>query len=224
MSPHPYRLAMSCLDTPPAPCEPPKKRRQLPMEVLVLACAFVAAVAGIATLHAVGRGGHVEIAPAAVAHARRAPVQKQRTPPRARIERDAPILQAPFLRGGTHDPKTLLGVAKQLQSVGLDLTVSEIEIAKPIAPSVKWPTFIPVRGSGDRRYGLELTGMAPTSPFAALGLANGDEILAVDGYDLAESGGIHIIDLLQPYQRHWVIVEIARGVHHVVLSIQWPVT
>jgi len=224
MSPHPYRLAMSCLDTPPATLDPPR-RRHLPIEALMLACGIVAAVTGLLTLHAVGHGGHVEIAPAAIAHARRAPIQRrQPTQPRARIEEPKPVAQTPLLRGGTHDPKTLLAVARQLQSVGLDLTVLEVEIAHPPTPfgdQHMWPMLVPLRGQNNRLESLELHGLSPASQFAAAGLANGDRILTIDGYDIDDA--IDAIDFGRPQKLGRLIVEIARGVHHVVLSIRWPV-
>src|SRR5256885_1301889 len=174
MSPHPYRLAMSCLDTPPPPYEPPK-RRWVPIEALVLACAVVAAGTGIATFHAVHQpAGHVEVGPAAFARLRvpKRTLTKRVEPPAA------PVAQAPLLRGGTHDPKTLLTTAKQLQAYGLDLTITEVQMAKPFAswPDTYldfWPArFVSVYGPGHHLDGLELHAIPAESPLREAGLAD----------------------------------------------------
>jgi membrane-associated protease RseP (regulator of RpoE activity) len=223
MDPHPYRLALSCLDTPPAP-EPPRKR-QFPIEALVLLCAFVAAGTGIATLHAVGHGGHVEIGPAALAHVKKTkPIEKH---PRPRVERAASsaIAQAPLLRGGAHDGKTLLATAKQLEALGLDVTVADVELAKmEWSAKSMWPArFVSVHGPGGHVDGVELQGIPLDSPLRAAGLAEGDQLLAINGYSFADDTIEQGTSLMQARNLGWTVVEIARGDHHVVLSIRWQV-
>lgn len=224
MSPHPYRFALSCLDTPPAPCEPPKKRT-LPIEALILACAFVAAGSGIATLHAVGHGGHVEIGPAAIAHLKKSahkPVEKK---PRPHVERPTSVAQTPLLRGGAHDAKTLFATAKQLEALGLDVTVADVQLAKlPSDPSSFWPaSTVSVRGQGGHIDGVELHGIPTDSPIRLAGLADGDQLLGVNGYSFADDTIEQGTALMHARNLGWTIVEVARGNHHVVLSIHWPV-
>jgi len=221
MNPHPYRLALSCLDTPPAPCEPPKKR-QFPIEALMLACAFVAAVCGIATLHAVGHGGRVEIAPAALTHLTK-PKPKPR--PTKHVEpRPTSLAQLPLLRGGAHDSKTLFTAAKQLEDAGLDVTVMDVRL-----PSKQWPqeSFFPastpaVRGLNGHIDGVELRGIPSDSPMRLVGITEGDQLLGVNGYSFADDT-MEGAGLLYARNLGWTIVEIARGNHHVVLSIHWQV-
>ncbi len=224
MDPHPYRLALSCLDTPPAPCEPPRKR-QFPIEALVLLCAFVAAGTGIATLHAVGHGGHVEIGPAALAHVKKTKPKPVEKTSRSHVERPASVAQAPLLRGGTHDGKTLLATAKQLEALGLDLTVAEVELAKMEWSDAKiWPArFVSVHGPGGHVDGVELQGIPRDSPLRAAGLADGDQLLAVNGYTFADDTIEQGTSLMHARNLGWTVVEIARGDHHVVLSIRWQV-
>ena len=221
MDPHPYRLAMSCLDSPP-PLEPPKKR-QFPIEALILACAFVAAGSGLATLHAVGHGGHVEIGPAALAHSKKKPKPVEKTPA-PRVERPTSLAQMPLLRGGAHDSKTLLATAKQLEALGLDVTVTEVQLAKmPASPADFWPaSTISVRGSGGHIDGVELHGIPRESPIRVVGIADGDQLLGVNGYSFADDT-IEGAGLMHARNLGWTIVEIARGNHHVVLSIHWQV-
>jgi hypothetical protein len=224
MDPHPYRLAMSCLDGPP-PLDPPRKR-QFPIEALILACAFVAAGSGIATLHAIGHGGHVEIGPAALAHAKK-PKARPAPPPTRSVtprEEQRPVAQAALLRGGTHDPKTLLALAKQLQSLGLDVTVAEVQIAKSLESLTNesvWPRLLPVRGAGGAVDAMEVRGMPASSPLRAAGFADGDQVVAIDGYDIER--GVAGVDALHTKQRGWTVVEVTRANHHVVLSIRWQV-
>lgn len=227
MDPHPYRLAMSCLDS-ATPLEPPRKR-QFPIEALILACAFVAAGSGIATLHAVGHGGHVEIGPAALAHLKKKPqpaLKKPTPPPPPRIERPASLAQMPLLRGGAHDSKTLLATAKQLEALGLDVTVAEVQLAKlPSSPSDFWPaSTVSVRGREGHIDGVDLHGIPPGSPIRVAGIADGDQLLGVNGYSFADDTIEKGMQLMNARNLGWTIVEIARGNHHVVLSIHWQVT
>ena len=216
MDPHPYRLAMSCLDTPPPPPLDPPRKRQFPIEVLVLACAFVAAGSGVATLHAVGHGGHVEIGPAALA--------RLKYKPHEHVDRPTSVAQVPLLRGGAHDSATLLATAKQLQTLGLDVTVVEVQLAKlPSSALSLWPeSTVAVRGSGGHVDGVELRGIPRDSPMRVAGFAEGDQLLGVNGFSfvddtIAEAG------LMRASNLGWTIVEIARANHHVVFSIRWPV-
>jgi hypothetical protein len=224
MTPHPYRFALSCLDTPP-PCEPPLKRR-LPIEALILACAFVAAGSGIATLRAVGHGGHVEIGPAALAHVKAAHKPKPERKATS-VETPTAVAQAPLLRGGTHDPKALVAIAIKLQSLGLDVTTCDVQIAKPIATADAYVDMFPARvinvvGPGNHLDGLELRDFPSGSPLREAGLAEGDQLLGVNGFDLADDTMRHV-DVLPTRSRGWAVVEVARANHHVVLSIHWPV-
>lgn len=224
MDPHPYRLALSCLDTPRAPCEPPKKR-QFPMEALILACAFVAAGSGLATLHAVGHGGHVEIAPAALTHLTKPKPRPRRVEGHPRSEHVLEsVAQLPLVRGGTHDSKTLFAAAKQLEAAGLDVTVMDVQL-----PTAHWPSesFFPksmpaVRGLNGHVDGVELRGIPLDSPMRLVGIMEGDQLLGVNGYTFADDT-IDGAGLMHARNLGWTIVEIARGNHHVVLSIHWQV-
>lgn len=204
------------------------------MEALVLGCAFVAACTGIATYHAVGHGGHIEIGPAALAHAhprpparkRRTETQRTRTPP---SPTSALVAQAPFLRGGTHDPKALLATAKDLQKLHVDVSISEVAMAASFTSSYPdtyldfWPARIePVYGPGHHLDGLELLTIPPESPLREAGLAAGDQLLGIDGYDFTDDT-YRSVDVLEARKRGWAVLEIARANHHVVLSIHWPV-
>ena len=222
--PHPYRLAMSCLDTPRAPCEPPTKRH-FPIEALMLACAFVAAGTGLATLHAVGHGGHVEIGPAALSHLKKPKPKAIEQKPRAHVERAESLAQAPLLRGGTHDGKTLLATAKQLEAIGLDVTVAEVQLPKmQWSDANVWPArVVSVHGPGGHVDGVELHGIPRDSPLRAAGIAEGDQLLAINGYSFADDTIEQGTSLMNARNLGWTVVEIARGNHHVVLSIRWPV-
>ena len=223
MSPHPYRLALSCLDTPPA-CEPPKKKN-FPIEALILACAFVAAGSGLATLHAVGHGGHVEIGPAALAHSKKPkPHATTTSQPRAHVDRPTSSAQLPLLRGGAHDAKTLLATAQQLEAAGLDVTVVDVHL-----PSSRWPieSIMPastpaVHGLGGHIDGVELRGIPASSPLRLAGITEGDQLLGINGYSFADDTIERGTLLMNAHNLGWTIVEIARGNHHVVFSIRWP--
>jgi len=223
MDPHPYRLAMSCLDTPRTPCDEPPRRRHFPIEALMLACAAVAAGTGVATLHAVGHGGHVEIGPAALAHLKKSkPVEKK--PPRPHVERPTSVAQTPLLRGGAHDGKTLLATAKQLEAVGFDVTVAEVTLAKMQWSGANvWPArVVSVHGPSGHVDGVELHDIPHDSPLRAAGIADGDQLLGINGYSFADGSIDQGADLMNARNLGPTVVEIARGNHHVVLSIRWP--
>src|SRR5271155_959250 len=69
----------TCLDPPPAPCAPPPPRARASIEVALIASFGIVAAVGGFTFHAVGHGGHVEIAPHALALVHHA---KHTAPPR----------------------------------------------------------------------------------------------------------------------------------------------
>jgi hypothetical protein len=222
MDPHPYRLAMSCLDTPPSPLDPPR-RRHIPIEALMLACAAIAAGTGLATLHAVGHGGHVEIGPAALAHLKKKPKPVE-TKPRPHVERPTSVAQMPLLLEGSHEPKTLLATAKQLQTLGLDVTVVEVQLPKRLSPAGFFPaSTLSVRDRYGNIDGVELHGVPPDSPIRAAGLADGDQLLGINGYTFVDDTIGQATLLMNGKSLGWTIVEIARGNHHVVLSIRWQV-
>jgi len=196
------------------------------MGILVFACAFLTGAVGAATYRAVGHGGHVEIAPAAIAHARghRPKREVRPAPPPPAPAASAP---APFLYG-VHEPKTLLARARELQSLGLDVSVVDVQMGKtftewPDRMSDFWPTAsVPLYGRDHHLDGLEIHGIPQRSPLRVAGLVDGDQLLAIDGYPLASDDKMEI-DPNVIRHRGSMIVEIARGDHHVVLSIHWPV-
>ena len=197
------------------------------MGILVFACAFLTGAVGAITFRAVGHGGHVEIAPAAIAHARAAHRVTKRearpTPPPP-----APLASAPaaFL-SGVHEPKALLARARELQSLGLDVSVVDVQMGKPFTEWPDrmidfWPTAsVPLYGRDHRLDGLEIHGIPRHSALRVAGLVDGDQLLGIDGSTLAEDK--MEIDPNVIRHRGWMVVEIARGDHHVVLSIHWPV-
>jgi hypothetical protein len=226
MDPHPYRLAMSCLDTPAASLDPPRARH-FPIEALVCACALVAAGTGVATLHAVGHGGHIEIGPAALAHVKKKPKPIENKPAtrRAAVERPASVAQMPLLRGDVHDSKTLLATAKQLESLGVDLTVVEVQLPKMAsADGYIWPeSTVAVRGAAGHIDGLEVRDIPRNSPLRMAGLADGDQLLGLNGFTFVDDTIERGVGLQHARNGGWMVAEIARGNHHVVLSIRWQV-
>ncbi len=236
---NPYRLALplhtsSCLDPPRATClEPPKKRR---IEWLLGAGIGVALVTGMYASHAIGHGGHVEIAPAALAHARahitkREPRRKT-VPAATRAPDTTPhAVTAPTHAWlvGSHDAKSLTSRARQLASMGLDVTVVDVPLSNALA---QWPDFrensfpmdsVPVRDTASGHVdAIEIRGLPESSPLRVAGIANGDQLLGIDGYRL-EDDSLRFVDVLGIRARGSMIVELARGGHHVVLSIHWKV-
>jgi membrane-associated protease RseP (regulator of RpoE activity) len=239
---NPYRLALSpaasssCLDPPRArSCAeeraPPKRRIEM-----LLAAAFGAALAtGSYALHAVGHGGHVEIAPAALAlahahtHAQTKPKKvasaQKREPHRAERTESALFPQRAWV-AGSHDPKTLFARAKQLESIGLDVTVVDVPLATPlgmwtdVAANVFPMHSLPVHDAAGHVDALEIHGLPLSSPLRVAGIAEGDELLAIDGYRF-DNDTIRDIDVVAARARGAVTVELVRAGHHVVLSIHW---
>ena len=105
----------------------------------------------------------------------------------------------------------------------LDITIAEVQLAStpPLDPS-SWPGLVPVHGPDGHLDAVELRGFARDSPLRAAGLAEGDQLLAIDGYSLADNT-INGAGLLPARHLGWTVVEIARAHHHVVLSIHWQV-
>jgi hypothetical protein len=193
----------------------------------MLACAFVAAGTGIATLHAVGHGGHIEIGPAALAHLKKTKpkpvpvVHKSREPtPRA-----TSVAQLPLLRGGAHDSATLFKTANELEALGLDVTVVEVHLRDAhFSPDTFFPKSTPaVRGRDGHIDGVELLGIPRESPLRLVGITEGDQLLGINGYSFADDSIERGTELMHARNLGWTIVEIARGNHHVVFSIRWPV-
>ncbi len=233
---HPYRLALSsatsptCLDPPLRACDPPPTKKRPRIEILLAGCAVIAGTVGVVTLHAVGHGGHVEIAPAALAHARshvRPKREATPAPTHTRTERPPAVAKMPFL-SGAHEPKELLSHARELQSLGLDVSIVDVQMAKPFTewPDTQldfWPTSsVPVYGPARHLDALELHGVPLGSTLRVAGIAEGDQLLGIDGYTLAGDTLQTKLDPNVIRKRGSMVVEIARGDHHVVLSIHWP--
>jgi hypothetical protein len=232
---HPYRFALAsrnaptCLDPPIRACRAPEPPRRVEM-ALALALGVVAAT-GLYAERAIGHGGHVEIAPGAVALARpHAPAHahahaRARTPPPARTA-PAPPAQHALLKG-LHAPKELVARARKLEALGADVAVMEVSIPSLFASwpgdDQLWPSsYQPVYGLGRRLEGLAVHGVPAESPLRVAGIADGDVVLGIDGYDFGDLS-LREIDAAAVRARGWLVVEIARAEHHVVLSIRWPV-
>jgi hypothetical protein len=105
------------------------------------------------------------------------------------------------------------------------VTVAEVELAKMnLSGANLWPArVVSVHGPGGHVDGVELQGIPRDSPLRAAGLAEGDQLLAINGYSFADDTIEQGTSLMQARNLGWTVVEIARGDHHVVLSIRWQV-
>jgi len=226
----PYRLATAsnasptCLHPPLRACPPPPRSRA----PLVLAAALaIASGAGLWATHAIAHGGQVEIAPRALAAlAPRPHLERGRTrvrtppapPPRTTSEQ--------ALLAGAHDPLKLAARTRTLEAMGADISLSEVELPRVFTEKETldgfWPTsFMPVNDASGRLAGLEVRSLPRDSPLRVAGLSEGDVVLGIDGYRF-EDLGVREVDVLGIRQRGSLVVEIARGRHHVVLAIRWP--
>lgn len=185
---------------------------------------MVAAVGGFA-VHAVGYGGRVEIAPHALTLVRpskpKAPAKAPAKKPMATVSEL--VATTPWL-AKAHDPPPLLSRAREMEKLGLDVTVIEVPLASTfthVGLAALWPTeSLPVYGRDHHVDAFELRKLPPDSVLRVAGMAEGDELLGVDGYDFVDDS-FRNIDTLAIQKRGWVIVELARAQHHVVLSIRW---
>jgi hypothetical protein len=126
--------------------------------------------------------------------------------------------------GGTHDPKELLARGRHMRSIGLDITVVEVPLAWSLVrygTHDLWPQeSLPVYGYGHHVDAFEIQKLSPQSMLRVAGLANGDELLGIDGYRF-DDDSFRDIDTAAIQKRGWTVVEIARAEHHLVLSIKW---
>ena len=232
----PYRLAIasssapSCLDPPIRACEP-QPRRTWRLEALAAAALTLAGVSGVWIGRQIGHRGHVEIAPPALALARRAQPAKRRERPtrQARPARAAPPKTADrAFVVGAHDPKALVAQAKKLAAIGVDLTISEVTVSRAFPRGDKTEllddlapiTWLPLHDDTHGVLALEATRVPATSPLSAAGLVDGDCVVSIDGWDFTRDPTIDPVakdDVL----RAWSVIELVRGGHHVVLSIHW---
>jgi len=224
----PYRLAIasssapSCLDPPIRACEP-QPRRTWRLEALAAAALTLAGVSGVWVGRQIGHRGHVEIAPTALALARHTPRAKSRERRQpARASRLTTTDHA--LLRGEHDPKKLTTRAKTLASLGVDVTVVDVPISNEIQSETilgnDFTQWKPVYDMENKIVALEVGGLPRSSPLHAVGLADGDRVLSVDGWDLEDDRMLDV-DANAVRKRGWVVVELARGTHRVVLSIHW---
>jgi len=238
-STHPSRMLATCLDAPRDACatppssRPPNARARAVLGVtlglMVLLLPYAA--------HALGNRGHVEIGPAAIAHARaksarhdkprdkkpaqqaaaRAPSSTPRSPRRPEVSWIA----------GSHAPTTLVARAKELASFGLDVSVVDVHLSRPLAdfPQTRAGVFptdtTPLRNSLDHVDSLEIHGLSDASPLRVAGLENGDELLGIDGYRF-DDDSFKNVDIATIRARGAMVVELARAHHHVLLSVRWP--
>ena len=234
---NPYRLALplhtsSCLDPPRAACPEPAKKNRI--EWLLGAGLGVALVTGIYVSHAIGHGGHVEIGPAAIAHARAhsPPPKKETRHAKSPLPRQVePRFTTPTRAWltGSHDAKALTARARQLATMGLDVTVVDVPLSSALT---QWPDFrenyfpmdsVPIRDAISGHVdAIEIRGLPESSPLRVAGIANGDQLLGIDGYRL-DDDSFRFVDVLGIRARGAMVVELARGGHRVVLSIHWKV-
>ena len=126
------------------------------------------------------------------------------------------------------EPSEGLSRARELQSLGLDVSIVDVQMAKPFTewPDTQldsWPMSpLPVYGPARHLDALELHGVPLGSTLRVAGIAEGDQLLGIDGYTLAGDTLQTKLDPNVIRKRGSMVVEIARGDHHVVLSIHWP--
>jgi hypothetical protein len=230
----PYRLAIAsttsptCRDPPLRPCAGAAPRRRLEgFAGLGVALALGAVTAAFAVrAEAAMTRGHVEIDPHALVVARRHAVA-----PRARAVRTARVpvakvepLAPRALLVGVHDPGKLVARAKTLASMGLDVSVAEVRLAHDFSA---WTdlgflprTSQPIYDARGAIGAFELHGIPRDSPVRVAGFTEGDRLLGIDGYDFGDDS-IRNLDVLRARTRGWLVAELARGDHHVVLSVRW---
>jgi hypothetical protein len=231
----PYRLLarasdkpQSCLDPPRADCEAPSGRLHGRLKIAALGALVLFTVSGLAVASV--HRGRIEISPSAVTHAQKKtpskkPLERKPTPTKEdpTASRLSPI--QPWL-GGIHDTKKVLERARALESVGMDMTVIDIPLADPVADSAGyelWPAkSLPIYDSaGSKRVGaIEVRALPRDSALRVAGFQDGDELLGVDGYRF-DDGSIYDLDVLALRARGALVAEIARGQHHLALSIHW---
>ncbi|HEY1956990.1 MAG TPA: hypothetical protein VGH28_15330 [Polyangiaceae bacterium] len=197
------------------------------MQMLTAGTLVFAGVFGVWAGRAIGHGGHVEIAPTALAHARsHAPARAKRSErPRATRAVHELTTSEHALLHGVHDPKQLVARAKTLASLGLDVTVVDVPMSDAFSTEQGfgnrfWPTWKLVYDAQHALAALEVAEMPRASPLRVAGLTDGDRVESIDGWRFQEDE----IDKLDPNavrKRGWVVVELERGGHHVVLSIRW---
>jgi hypothetical protein len=226
----PYRLSPmpltphTCLDPPRVPCAARPARERLSVGVVLIAVFGIVAAVGGFMLRTVGYGGHVEISPHALALLHKT---KHDAPPKKKAESRAPTASnlvpiRPWLGGG-HDPARLLARAREMQGLGLDMTVIEVPFGKRLAHSdlsTLWPESLPIYGHDHHVDALELRKVPTESLLRVAGVADGDELLGIDGYRF-DDDTFNSMDTLPIQKRGWVVVELGRARHHVVLSLRW---
>ncbi len=243
---NPYRLALTttrastCFDPPPSPCADDARVSAPRRMHFLVAASFGASLAvGAFALHAVGHGGHIEIAPTAISHAAHAkkkkdkphvalPAKNATASPPAQARRELTTPEQAWLVG-VHDQKTLVMHARELAALGLDVSVVEVQLSNDLAT---WSSthvnafpvdLVPLRSATSNVDALSIHNMPENSPLRIAGIENGDELLGINGFRF-DSDTLRYDDVLGIRSQGWLVAEIARSRHHIVLSIHWKAT
>ena len=226
----PYRQSFAtCLDSMPRITCPPRGRIRARLAIAVLFAIGITGSFAVGAAAAVQNdgAGRIELGPAALVHAKHNKKTVKPQPPRDEEQRATQSrlhVVKPWLVG-SHDPEALLSGARKLQVLGMDVTATEVDLPMRAGVNETWDAWLPaqwlpVSGYSGHVAGLELRGVGPGSLLQLAGLQDGDQLLGIDGF-VFDNGTFPSVDTAAIQKHHRVTLEIARGDHHVVLSIRW---
>ena len=123
----------------------------------------------------------------------------------------------------THDPWALFSRARALESAGLPLHVSEVDL-----PAISLSDAAPLQvhatpvTTGAGSSGVELATIPTGSLLARAGMKQGDVVLSINGYSAARSEWMdHVWNAGARERGGHVVVELVRRGQREVVSIRW---
>ncbi len=232
---HPYRLlpsastnAHTCADPPFRACsgfsDDDRWSRFASNVLTVVVLGALMGVSGVGVARALTEGGRIDIAPTALAHIEKKPAKETKPASKPAPPTKSSLAPVRPWLGGTHDPKKLLERANALEALDLDMTVADVHMSSPdplTAAQAVWPTtLLPVYTREGKPVSFELRSFPKDSPLQQAGFREGDQLLGIDGYSF-NGTSIGDMDPLAVQKRGSAVVELARGDHHIVLSLHW---
>jgi membrane-associated protease RseP (regulator of RpoE activity) len=219
---------MTCLDpprNPPCADARPARRRLASLGGAALFLVCVSSPLLVVLLEApLASAGRIEIGSRGLARlrARQAPtshahvVVSRMAPPKA----PPPRAVVSWFDSSEHDPSKIVTDAHKLQTMGVDVTVVDVELARSTVdcfdtfgywPAVALPT-------GTHTTALDLGDLPSDSPAIAAGLQKHDLLLSIDGYRI---DGWRQLDVERIRSRGSVALEVERNGRRILLTIRW---
>lgn len=221
---------MTCLDpprNPHCPEPPPARSRLASLARLALFTACIASPALVVLLAAANaNAGRVEVSAEALSRLR----PRRTATSHAHVVLPPPTTPTPAARpprvimswfdSSEHSPSKIVAEARQLQAMGVDLTVVDVELARSTVdcfdtfgywPAVALPT-------GTHTAALDLGDLPSDSPAIAAGLQKHDVLLSIDGYRI---DGWRQADIELIRARGSVALEVERNGRRILLTIHW---